>query len=173
MSTSTQVSPKGLLGAESDSGSAGQPQVREPSARYLQRPPPRATLVDSCVLIDVLADDPTWADWSLTQLEHCAGAGALVINPIILAEISPRFECVNDLEAALAALPLVREALPWDAAFLAGQAFKAYRQLQGTKTSPMPDFYIGAHALVGQMQLLTRDRARYRSYFPRLALVAP
>ena len=77
------------------------------------------------------------------------------------------------MEAALQNLPLVREALPWDAAYLAGQAFKAYRQLQGTKTSPMPDFSIGAHALVGNLQLLTRDSARYRSYFPKLTLVAP
>ena len=83
------------------------------------------------------------------------------------------FETANDLEAALAALPLAREALPWDAAFLAGQAFKVYRQLMGGKTSPMPDFYIGAHALVNNLQLLTRDAARYRSYFPKLSLVAP
>lgn len=147
--------------------------AREPSARYLQPMAPRATLVDSCVLIDVLADDPRWADWSLTQLEQCGAQGALVINPIILAEVSPRFERAADLEAALQGLPLVREALPWDAAFLAGQAFKAYRQLQGTKTSPMPDFYIGAHALVGNLQLLTRDSTRYRAYFPRLTLVTP
>jgi predicted nucleic acid-binding protein len=145
----------------------------EPDARYLEQALPRATLVDSCVLIDVLADDPQWANWSLDQLEACAALAPLVINPLILAEISPRFERASDLEAALAGLPLVREALPWDAAFLAGQAFKVYRQAQGSKTSPMPDFYIGAHALVGQMQLLTRDAARYRSYFPTLALVAP
>ena len=145
----------------------------EPGARYLVQPLPRATLVDSCVLIDVLADDPQWASWSLDQLEACASMAPLVINPLILAEISPRFERASDLEAALAGLPLVREALPWDAAFLAGQAFKVYRQAQGSKTSPMPDFYIGAHALVGQMQLLTRDAARYRNYFPTLALVAP
>ena len=132
-----------------------------------------ATLVDSCVLIDVLANDPKWADWSLDQLERLGSTAPLVINPIILAEISPRFERATDLEAALAGLPLLREALPWDAAFLAGQAFKIYRQAQGAKTSPMPDFYIGAHALVGNMQLLTRDAARYRSYFPKLALVAP
>jgi len=148
-------------------------EVREPSARYLQPQAPRSTLVDSCVLIDVLADDSKWADWSLSQLERCGNQGPLLINPIILAEISPRFECADDLEAALSGLPLLREALPWDAAFLAGQAFKAYRQLQGTKTSPMPDFYIGAHALVSNLQLLTRDGSRYRTYFPRLELVVP
>jgi hypothetical protein len=151
----------------------GQLEVREPNMRYFPQVAPWATLVDSCVLIDVLADDPQWAGWSIDQLEHCGLQGPLVINPIILAEISPRFECAADLEAALESLPLVREALPWDAAFLAGQAFKAYRQRQGAKTSPMPDFYIGAHALVGNLQLLTRDSARYRSYFPRLTLVAP
>ena len=149
------------------------PGVREPDARYLVSALPRGTLVDSCVLIDVLANDPAWADWSLDQLERCAALGPLLINPLILAEISPRFERASDLEVALAGLPLVKAALPWDAAFLAGQAFKVYRQSQGLKTSPMPDFYIGAHALVGQLQLLTRDAARYRSYFPTLALVAP
>ena len=149
------------------------PGVREADARYLANALPRGTLVDSCVLIDVLADDPVWAEWSLNQLERCAALGPLLINPLILAEISPRFERASDLEVALAGLPLVKAALPWDAAFLAGQAFKVYRQSQGLKTSPMPDFYIGAHALVAQLQLLTRDAARYRSYFPTLALVAP
>ena len=149
------------------------PGVREADARYLVNALPRGTLVDSCVLIDVLADDPVWAEWSLDQLERCAALGPLLINPLILAEISPRFERASDLEVALAGLPLVKAALPWNAAFLAGQAFKVYRQSQGLKTSPMPDFYIGAHALVAQLQLLTRDGARYRSYFPTLALVAP
>ena len=151
----------------------GRHSVREPDARYLQTAAHKGTLVDSCILIDVLADDPKWADWSLGQLDLCSQQAPLIINPLILAEISPRFETARDLEAALAALPLVREALPWDAAFLAGQAFKVYRQAMGSKTSPMPDFYIGAHALVGGLQLLTRDAARYRSYFPRLQIVAP
>lgn len=147
--------------------------AREPDARYFKRPRATATLVDSCILIDVLADDPSWADWSLSQLDKLGRHAPLIINPIILAEISPRFERADDLEAALAALPLVREALPWDAAFLAGQAFKIYRKTQGSKTSPMPDFYIGAHALVKELQLLTRDAARYRTYFPRLEIIAP
>lgn len=147
--------------------------VREPNPKYLTTTQPAGTLVDSCILIDVLANDPTWADWSLEQLSRWGAVGPLVINPIILAEVSPRFERASDLESALSALPLVRQALPWDAAFLAGQAFKVYRQSQGSKSSPMPDFYIGAHALVENLQLLTRDAARYRSYFPKLALVAP
>ncbi len=106
-------------------------------------------------------------------LDELGQQAPLIINPIILAEISPRFERASDLEAALAPLPLVREALPWDAAFLAGQAFKIYRGTAGTKTSPMPDFYIGAHALMGNLRLLTRDATRYRRYYPRLALVCP
>lgn len=147
--------------------------VREPDARHLAKAAPAGTLVDSCVLIDVLADDPRWADWSLDQLERAGQRAPLVINPLILAEISPRFERVADLESALAGLPLVRQPLPWDAAFIAGQAFKVYRMGRGTKSSPMPDFYIGAHALVEDLQLLTRDAPRYRSYFPRLRLIAP
>jgi predicted nucleic acid-binding protein len=146
---------------------------REPDARYLKSLAHRSTLVDSCILIDVLADDPQWADWSLDQLDRLGRKGPLVINPLILAEISPRFERASDLEAALASLPLVREALPWDAAFLAGQAFKVYRKAAGMKTSPMPDFYIGAHALVSKLQLLTRDAARYKTYFPNLQIVSP
>lgn len=148
-------------------------EVREPDARYLRQPALVGTLVDSCILIDVLADDPKWADWSLDQLERLGQRAPLIINPIILAEVSPRFETANDLEAALAGLPLVREALPWDAAFLAGQDFKIYRKTLGSKTSPMPDFYIGAHALVNRLQLLTRDAVRYQTYFPKLAVIAP
>lgn len=144
-------------------------RVAEPDARYLIAP----TLVDSCILIDVLADDPRWAEWSLERLDTLGQQGLLVINPIILAEISPRFECAADLDAALSLLPLKREALPWDAAFLAGQAFKAYRQSRGQKSSPMPDFYIGAHALVAGLRLLTRDAARYTTYFPKLTVISP
>ena len=142
-------------------------------------PAPRAlpTLVDSNVLIDVLADDPHWADWSLDQLERCGSEAALVINPLILAELSPRYDRAADLEAALAVLPLKREPLPWDAAFLAGQAFKAYRGAKGSAIlrarSPLPDFYIGSHALVSGMRLLTRDAHRYHNYFPRLEIIAP
>ena len=143
--------------------------MREPDARYL----PPATLVDSCVLIDVLADDPQWAEWSLTQLDALGLQGPLVINPLIVAELSPRFERASDLDAALMLLPLRRDALPWDAAFLAGQAFKLYRQTRGVKHSPMPDFYIGAHALLGGMRLLTRDVTRFKTYFPKLEIISP
>ena len=144
-------------------------EVREPDARDLLPP----TLVDSCVLIDVLANDPDWADWSLNKLDLLGQQAPLVINPIILAEISPRFDRAADLDAALQLLPIRREALPWDAAYLAGQAFKIYRTAKGSKRSPMPDFYIGAHALVGNMRLLTRDAARFQTYFPKLNIVCP
>ncbi len=145
------------------------PEVREPDARYLLLP----TLVDSCVLIDVFANDPKWAEWSLEQLDLLGQQAPLVINPIILAEVGPRFDRAADLDAVLMKLPIKREALPWDAAFLAGQAFKIYRTAKGIKRSPMPDFYIGAHALVGNMRLLTRDALRFRTYFPKLNIVSP
>ena len=144
-------------------------EVREPDPRYIVAP----TLVDSCVLIDVLADDPAWAEWSMQKLEALGGQAPLVINPLILAEISPRFARASDLEAALESLPLRRQDLPWDAAFLAGQAFKVYRKSKGMQRSPMPDFYIGAHALLGGMRLLTRDAKRYSTYFPKLHVVSP
>jgi len=144
-------------------------EVREPDARYRIAP----TLVDSCVLIDVLANDPDWAEWSLEKLDLLGQQAPLVINPIILAEISPRFERAADLDAALQLLPIRREALPWDAAYLAGQAFKIYRPAKAAKRSPMPDFYIGAHALVGNMRLLTRDALRFQTYFPKLNIISP
>jgi predicted nucleic acid-binding protein len=152
----------------------GKRAIRETRSVYGTFSP---TLVDSNVLIDVLADDPQWVEWSLDQLDQRGREAALAINPLILAELSPRFERAADLERALQALPLKREPLPWDAAFLAGQAFKAYRRAGGApdrrSRSPLPDFYIGAHALVGGMRLLTRDPARYRRYFPNLTIVAP
>lgn len=134
---------------------------------------PLGTLVDSNVLIDVLANDPRWAQWSIDQLEQYGSLGQLIINPIILAEISPMFATAQDLANALEHLPIRKEQLPWDAAFLAGQAFKVYRGMKGIKRSPMPDFYIGAHAVVHNLRLLTRDAARYKGYFPRLTIICP
>jgi predicted nucleic acid-binding protein len=144
-------------------------KLHEPDARYFHQP----TLVDSCILIDVFSNDARWASWSIDKLDELGAQAPLVINPIILAEISVRFERAVDLENVLAQLPIKKEPLPWDAAFLAGQAFRIYRRKQGQKTSPMPDFYIGAHALMGNMRLLTRDPSRYKSYFPKLDLVHP
>ena len=132
-----------------------------------------STLVDSNVLLDILDEDVEWMDWSASMLADAARAGPLVINQLIFAEASVTLDTVEELDEALPASYFVREPLPWEAAFLAGKAFAAYRRRGGTKRSPLPDFYIGAHAAVGGHTLLTRDPKRYRSYFPRLRIVAP
>ena len=131
------------------------------------------TLVDSNVLLDVFTDDPTWSRWSGAALAACRDAGTLTINPIVYAEISVRFDRIEDLDAAIPVTDFLREELPYSAGFLAGKAYLRYRRLGGTKTSPIADFYIGAHAAVCGYRLLTRDSARYRTYFPKLAVVAP
>ena len=130
-------------------------------------------LVDSNVLLDLITQDPVWFDWSAQMLADAADRCKLVINPIIYAEVSVRFTRIEDLDAALRITMLVREPLPFDAGFLAGKAHLAYRQRCGGKTTPLPDFFIGAHAAVAGYRLLTRDAARYRTYFPRLQLIAP
>lgn len=130
-------------------------------------------LVDSNVLLDVLTDDPQWGDWSAAQLDACAAQGGLAINPIIYAEVSVGFERIEDLDAALAPNVFARLPLPWEAGFLAGKAFLSYRRAKGARTSPLPDFYIGAHAAIEGMPLLTRDAKRYRTYYPKLALICP
>lgn len=131
------------------------------------------TLVDSNVLIDLLTDSPEWYDWSSTALIEAAEDGPLVINPLIYAEVSVRFTRVEDLNDALPAEDFIRTPLPWSAAFLAGKCFLDYRRRGGTRTAPLPDFYIGAHAAVTGFRLLTRDTARYRTYFPTVTLIAP
>lgn len=131
------------------------------------------TLVDSDVLLDILTDDPVWFGWSSSELEKRAEESVLVIDPIVYAEVSIRFARIEDLEEALPTAMFRRDALPWEAAFLAGKCFLDYRRRGGVRQSPLPDFYIGAHAAVAGMTLLTRDEARYRSYFPSLAIVAP
>lgn len=131
------------------------------------------TLVDSNVVLDVLTDDPTWGDWSQTALAQARDDGILVINPVIYAEVSTGFDHIEDLDQALPASDFEREALPWEAGFLAGKAFLAYRQRGGQRRSPLADFYIGAHAAVRGYRLLTRDSPRYRTYYPNLELIAP
>ncbi|MFY1653729.1 type II toxin-antitoxin system VapC family toxin [Solwaraspora sp. WMMB762] len=131
------------------------------------------TLVDSNVLLDILTEDPTWSQWSSSALAASRDAGVLVINPIVYAEISVRFDRIEDLDEVVPASDFLREQPPYPAGFLAGKAYVKYRRQGGTKSSPIADFYIGAHAAVCGYQLLTRDSARYRSYFPRLAVVAP
>jgi hypothetical protein len=132
-----------------------------------------ATLVDSNVLLDILTEDPEWLNWSAAALAKQADAGPLVVNPLVYAEVAARFERIEDLEEALPADYYQRQALPWEAAFLAGRTFIRYRRKGGQRRSPLPDFYIGAHALVGRMTLLTRDARRYRTYFPAVRIVAP
>ena len=129
-------------------------------------------LVDANVLLDILIPDPKWEEWSSAALAEAAESSLLAINPIIFAEVSVGFDRIEDLEAALPE-DLQREELPWDAAFLAGRTFLAYRRRGGTKHAPLPDFYIGAHAAVRGHTLLTRDASRYRSYFPKLSLIGP
>lgn len=131
------------------------------------------TLVDSNVLLDVLTDDHAWGDWSARALAGAADAGPLVVNPVIYAEISVRFSRIEDLEDALPASEYRRAQLPWEAAFLAAKAFVQYRRAGGSRSSTLPDFFIGAHAAVERLTLLTRDAARYRTYFPTVHLVAP
>ena len=131
------------------------------------------TLVDSNVILDVLTENDEWLDWSSSQLAESANAGMLVINPIIYTEISARFERIEELDDALPADYYRRVPLPWEAAFLAGQCFIKYKRRGGGRRSPMPDFYIGAHAALAGLTLLTRDARRYRDYFPTLRIVAP
>ena len=133
----------------------------------------RSTLVDTDVLLDYLDEDEEWCDWSGAMLSAAATHGTVVINPIVFAEASVRYVRVEDLEEALPRDYFVREQLPWEAAFLAGKCFEQYRRHGGTKRSPLPDFYIGAHAAVTGMTLLTRDARRYRTYFPKLRILAP
>lgn len=131
------------------------------------------TLVDSNVILDVLTEDAEWWDWSSAQLAQSANDGLLVINPIIYAEVSARFERIEELDEALPADYYRRVPLPWEAAFLAGQCFVKYRRRGGSRRSPTPDFYIGGHAAIAGLTLLTRDAGRYRAYFPALRIVAP
>ncbi len=130
-------------------------------------------LVDSNVLLDVLSEDPQWFDWSSNALAQSAESAPLVINPIIYAEVSIRFARIEELDEALPTELFRREPLPWAAGFLAGKCFQAYRQRGGAKRSPLPDFFIGAHAAINELTLLTRDAPRYRTYFPRLNILAP
>ena len=131
------------------------------------------TLIDSCALLDVLTDDPTWGGWSAQAIATAETEGELVINPLIYAEVSAGYDQIEEVEAALPASIFRREPLPYEAGFLAAKAFIAYRKRGGTRTAPLPDFYIGAHAAVGRYRVITRDKARFRTYFPGVELVTP
>jgi predicted nucleic acid-binding protein len=132
-----------------------------------------AVLVDSNVLLDILNEDATWFAWSSAALEGAGDGARLVINPIIYGEVSVRYSSVEALDEALPRMTFDREPIPYQAAFLAGKAYLAYRRAGGMKPSLLPDFLIGAHAAIAGYQLLTRDTARYSTYFPRLRLIAP
>ena len=131
------------------------------------------TLVDSNVLLDIATGDQVWAGWSERALALAADTGPLAINPVIYAEVSVGFAAIEDLDDALPPELFAREPLPYPAGFLAGKAFLAYRRRGGTRSAPLPDFYIGAHAAIAGFHLLTRDAARYRSYFPTVQLITP
>ncbi len=130
-------------------------------------------LVDTNVLVDVLQDDPQWADWSIGQLRAQSKIHRLAINPIIYAEVSITFSTVEALDGTIADLGLVMIELPRPALFLAGKAFTRYRRQGGTKSNVLADFFIGAHAAVSGHAVLTRDTRRYTSYFPGVDLIAP
>ena len=132
-----------------------------------------AVLVDSNVILDVVTEDGNWYEWSSSTMGRLADEAPLVINALIYAEVSVTFDSIEDLEDALPSSVLRREALPYEAAFVAGKSFRAYRRRGGHWSSPMPDFYIGAHAAVAGYRLLTRDAGRYRRYFPTVELITP
>ncbi len=132
-----------------------------------------STLIDANVLIDIFDDESEWQGWSDAMLTMCRNQGPVVINPIIFAEVSTGFASRDLVEDILPATLVQREPLPWDAAFLAAQAFRQYRRDGGVRRSPLPDLYIGAHAAVAGYTLLTRDARRYRHYFPKLRIIAP
>lgn len=130
-------------------------------------------LVDSNIIFDILDKDPVWLDWSLMQLRNFAMRDELAINPIVYAEISPRFQAPAEVDAVLGEMEIKLLSIPRAAAFLAGKIFAQYRRQGGVKANVLPDFFIGAHATVLACSLLTRDIRRYATYFPGIALIAP
>ena len=130
-------------------------------------------LFDTNVLLDIATADPTWLPWSEGQFRVAAGLGPILINPIIYAELAPAFASQSDLDQWLDPAIFQRLPLPYSAGWLAAQAFIKYRRAGGTKTTPLPDFYIGAHSEVEGLTLVTRDAARYRTYFPSITLIFP
>lgn len=130
-------------------------------------------VVDSNVILDIVTEDKRWFTWSSESLAQYSETHVLVINPVIYAEVSIGFDRIEDVEAVLSPMLFRRDPIPWEAAFLAGKCFLQYRKKGGSKRSPLPDFFIGAHAAVIGIPLLTRDASRYRTYFPKLKLIAP
>ncbi len=133
----------------------------------------RGVLVDSTIILDVFLDDPNWAEWSESKLEKFSSITKLFINPVVYSEVSIGFKRIEELESALNRAGFQLLEIPKEALFLAGKAFLKYQKNRGTKISPLPDFYIGAQAAVFEMDLITRDVARYRKYFPTVKLISP
>ncbi|MFD2051882.1 type II toxin-antitoxin system VapC family toxin [Mesorhizobium calcicola] len=131
------------------------------------------TLVDTNVLLDLVTDDPKWADWSVAQLEAAGLNGPLLINDAVFAELAVRYDRIEDLDAFVDEAGLEIAPMPRAALFLAGKVFTQYRKSGGSRTGVLPDFVIGAHAAVSSLPLLTRDVGRYRTYFPSLKLITP
>jgi predicted nucleic acid-binding protein len=134
---------------------------------------PEVTLIDTNVLLDLATDDPDWSTWSLRQLETAAARGALLISDIVYAELSVGFERIEEVDAFLEGAALEMVPVPHAALFLAGKTFRRYRAQGGTRTGVLPDFFVGAHAAVAELPLLTRDVTRYRTYFPTVILITP
>jgi len=130
-------------------------------------------LVDSNVILDVFEDDPVWFEWSASALERYGHDETLYINPVVYSEVSIGFNRIEELEAALTQAGFQFLEIPREALFLAGKVFLRYRKRAGAKSSPLPDFYIGAHAAVEQLRLMTRDVRRFRTYYPKVKLIAP
>jgi predicted nucleic acid-binding protein len=130
-------------------------------------------LVDTNVLLDLITNDPIWADWSIRQLQRLSLQERLIVNPVVYAELSAGFNRVEDVDAALGRVGIELAEVPRAALFLAGKAFAKYRARGGTRTGVLSDFFIGAHAVVEGIALLTRDTRRYRSYFPTVSLITP
>ena len=130
-------------------------------------------LVDTSVLLDVVTNDPRWVDWSQQQLDAASARDRLAINAVIYAETAPGFARIDELDAAIDAVGLVMAEIPRPALFLAAKVFGAYRRRGSAKTGVLPDFFIGAHAAVAGMPLITRDPTRHRTYFPTVELIAP
>jgi predicted nucleic acid-binding protein len=131
------------------------------------------TLVDSNIILDIATNDPRWADWPQFQLERASVAGLLAINDVIYAEVSVRYEFIEDLDAALDTLGTKLEAMPREGLFLAAKAYRRYRARGGSRTGVLSDFFIGAHAATADYTLLTRDPVRYRGYFPTIRMIIP
>jgi predicted nucleic acid-binding protein len=131
------------------------------------------TLVDSNVILDLVTDDPNWGQWSADSLARAADESTLAINPLIFAEVSGSFSTIEEIDLRFPPEDFKRLDLPYEAAFLAGKAFLAYRRRGGERKAPLVDFYIGAHAAVAGLRLLTRDPRRYQTYFPTVTLIAP